>query len=258
MKITVLAENTTVSPDYESEHGLSLYIETNNKKILFDMGQTNLFAENAKKLGVDLADVDIAVISHGHYDHGGGLETFLQLNTKAPIYINKNAFLEFYNGTNKYIGLDQKFSKETRLAFCDDMFKIDKNLFLYTCNDRSIKYGDISVGLTVKNNGVFQPDRFVHEQYLYIMESGKRYLISGCSHKGVLDIVNWFSPDVFIGGFHYNKMMSDSKLAERAMKLNKMNIKYYTCHCTGVEQYEYMKKFIADLDYISTGTTIMV
>ena len=92
MKITCLAENTTSRPDIEAEHGLSLYIETNGKKILFDMGQGELFIRNAKRLGIDLSDVDIAVISHGHYDHGGGLRSFLEINKKAPVYISEHAF----------------------------------------------------------------------------------------------------------------------------------------------------------------------
>ena len=78
MKVIVLSENTTNDPRLGAEHGLSLYIEACGKKILFDTGQGDLFAENAKTLGVDLAAVDFAVISHGHYDHGGGIRRFLQ------------------------------------------------------------------------------------------------------------------------------------------------------------------------------------
>ena len=117
MKITALVENTCESGKYSVEHGLSLYIETDKHKILFDMGQTELFCENAKKLGVDLGKVDFAVLSHGHYDHGGGLAKFMEINKKAPIYIHEKAFGEHYNGTEKYIGLDTK----RRFGFFNDV-----------------------------------------------------------------------------------------------------------------------------------------
>ena len=91
MIITVLSENLTSSDKLGSEHGLSLYIETETHKILFDTGASGLFAENAGKLGVDLAKVDLAVISHGHYDHGGGLKTFLGINNRAKIYLHQMA-----------------------------------------------------------------------------------------------------------------------------------------------------------------------
>ena len=76
MKISVLAENTACDNLFDCEHGLSLYIDTGKNKILFDMGQSNLFEKNAEKLGIDLSEVDIAILSHGHYDHGGGLKRF--------------------------------------------------------------------------------------------------------------------------------------------------------------------------------------
>ena len=79
MKITALTENTSVNENIGAEHGLSLYIETDGHKILFDMGQTDMFERNAKTLCIDLSEVDIAVLSHGHYDHGGGLARFLEI-----------------------------------------------------------------------------------------------------------------------------------------------------------------------------------
>ena len=91
MKITALTENTSADPRFGAEHGLSLYIEANGHRILFDSGQTELFERNASLLGIDLAGVDIAVLSHGHYDHSGGLKRFLELNDSAPVYLHRLA-----------------------------------------------------------------------------------------------------------------------------------------------------------------------
>ena len=258
MKITALVENTCESGKYSVEHGLSLYIETDKHKILFDMGQTELFCENAKKLGVDLGKVDFAVLSHGHYDHGGGLERFMQINTFAPVYINKNAFGEHYNGTEKYIGLDSGLKNNKRFVFCDEHYEIDKGINLYSCNKCAKNYDMGSSGLLLKQGDEFVPDSFYHEQYLMIEENDKKVLISGCSHKGILNIAEWFKADVIIGGFHFSKLPLDDELADYAKILDSHNTLFYTCHCTGTEQYDFMKKHMKRLSYISTGETIEI
>ena len=94
MKITVLAENSvckTNSLNVKAENGLSLFIEFDERKILFDTGQSDLFIHNAEKMGIDLSQVDYLVISHGHFDHGGGLKHFLKINKKAKIFLHINA-----------------------------------------------------------------------------------------------------------------------------------------------------------------------
>ncbi|AFV12532.1 metallo-beta-lactamase family protein [Thermacetogenium phaeum DSM 12270] len=83
MLIKTLVENTSISKDFGSEHGLSLYIETKKHKILFDVGASELFLQNAKKLNVNIADVDFLVISHGHYDHGGGAKNLFERKQKS-------------------------------------------------------------------------------------------------------------------------------------------------------------------------------
>ena len=90
MIIKTLVENTSISKDFGNEHGLSLYIETNALKILFDVGASELFLKNAEKLGVNITDVDFLVISHGHYDHGGGLKIFFKevLKVTSPLGFN--------------------------------------------------------------------------------------------------------------------------------------------------------------------------
>lgn len=258
MKIISLAENTSCAENIGSEHGLSLYIEANNTKLLFDMGQSGLFAENAEKLGVNLSEVDIAVLSHGHYDHGGGLSRFLEINSKAPVYLSRYAFEPHYNGTEKYIGLDIALMRNERLIFIDDSKKISNGMTLYSCNSLERRYMLDSSGLTVKQENSFLPDDFRHEQYLLIEENNKKILISGCSHKGIMDITRWFIPDVLVGGFHFSKLPLDETLAEYARILENSGTTFHTCHCTGVEQFEFMKKYMKRLSYLSGGQEISI
>ena len=258
MKITALTENTSCKPGIGCEHGLSLFIETEKHKILFDMGQTELFAQNAKALGIDLAAVDIAVLSHGHYDHGGGLERFLSINQRAKVYLNEHAFEPHFNGTEKYIGLDTALKNSERLVFTGEEFQIAEGLTLYACNERHKEFDFGNGGLNMEENGRLIPEDFRHEHYLLIKENDRRVLISGCSHKGILNILGWFEPDVLVGGFHFMKLPCDNRLKGYAELLNSFDAEYYTCHCTGVEQYEFMRPLTDRLHYLSAGQTIEI
>jgi len=256
MKISVLLENTTKRLDMKVEHGLSLYIETASHKILFDMGQTDLFAKNAETLGIDLSTVDIAILSHGHYDHGGGLKTFLSKNTKAPIYINRYAFEPHYNATGNYIGLDTTLVENKRILFTDETLHLTPNLTLYSCNEHTRSHTLGNFGLTTLEGNSHVPDDFRHEQYLLITENGKKILISGCSHKGIQNLMEWFAPDVLVGGFHFMKLDPGKDLENEAKELNKYSAYYYTGHCTGEAQFAYLKERMERLDYLWCGKTI--
>ncbi len=258
MKITAILENTTKSTNMQIEHGLSLYIETDKHNILFDMGQSDLFADNAKKLNINLSYVDIAILSHGHYDHGGGLSRFLELNTTAPIYISQFAFEPHYNGNQKYIGLDKSLYQNKRFIFTNEKLEIDAELKLFSCNQKERTYNTSGSGLNMLQNDILLPDDFRHEQYLMIEENDKKVLISGCSHKGILNLVSWFKPNYLIGGFHISKLETEADLTNIAKSLNKYQTKYYTCHCTGVKQYNYIKKYMSNINYLSCGQTISI
>lgn len=263
MKLWTLVENTSCNENLKNEHGLSFYIETQKHKILFDFGQSDIFLENATKLGIDLSKVDIAILSHGHYDHGGGLKKFLQINSFAKIYINKNAFNLHYNGTEKYIGLDMSLKDNERFIFVDDELIIDEELSLYSCNNAQKTFPINPYGLKVREENNFIDEDFVHEQYLLVKENQKSVLISGCSHKGIINIQNWFNPDVLIGGFHFMKIPIEAdgstELKNYSKILSDTKTIFYTCHCTGIEQFDFLKKIMKDqLEYLSAGSYLEV
>lgn len=273
MKITVLVEDTPGTHGLEHEHGLSLYIETHTHKILFDMGQSSMFIRNAEKLGIDLSEVDTAIVSHGHYDHGGGLADFLKLNSKATIYIRRSAFGDYYSsstGKLRYIGLDSALKSSEQIVLTDEKLLIDEDLYLFSevCGKRLWSYANAP--LYELQNGEYVPDSFGHEQNLVIIEDNKYCLISGCSHCSPVNIIDKIShysnatPNVFIGGFHLSIKSEFTAenldyIHELADVLSEHKTQYYTLHCTGVPAYNELKKTMADnLSYLSPGDSITI
>lgn len=132
MRITTLIENTVCREDLTAEHGLSLYIETGMHRILFDAGQTDAFGENARRLGVDLGKADFAILSHGHYDHSGGLQRFRKENPTAPIYLSRFANQPHFNRNGKDIGLAPDVQNLPGLVYTQGETAIDENIMLCT------------------------------------------------------------------------------------------------------------------------------
>lgn len=255
MKLIALMENTACREELRAEHGLSLYLETGGQKILFDAGQSAAFAENANCLGVDLKTVDFAILSHGHYDHSGGLGRFLEINEDAPVYVSKWAFAPHWGSENRYIGVDPALESSGRIRYVEEATTLAEGITLYRMETAPMD----TAGLLMEENGMRKPDDFRHEQYLLVEEAGKRILISGCSHKGILNIMDAFRPDVLVGGFHFMKMEDENFLQAAAWKLMAYDTTYYTGHCTGQKQYNFLKTVMADrLHYISAGTVLEI
>ena len=199
MIVKVLSENTASSEKLGSEHGLSLYIETGIHKILFDTGASGLFAENAGKMGVDLTKVGLAVISHGHYDHGGGLKTFLGINSRAKVYLHQKAFEPHYanrpGGAKAYIGLDESLLPDERFVFCGDRYTIDEKLELFS-GVTAVRFAPSgNKDLFKKEGDAFFQEDFTHEQNLILSENGKTLLIAGCAHTGIVNIIDQFNAE---------------------------------------------------------------
>lgn len=263
MRICVLMENSALNSRFACEHGLSLYIEAAGKKILFDAGQTTAFADNAALMGVDLSAVDFAVLSHGHYDHSGGLAHFLEINDHAPVYVHRRAFEPHYHGEERYIGVDPALAHHSRVVLTDDAFVLSDSLSLCTCAGLPAPHPASVKGMMTKTENGFEIDTFPHEQYLVIEENGKRVVISGCSHKGVLNIVSWLSPDILVGGFHFMKLDPEGGdhafLESAAASLLASGCCYYTGHCTGEPAFAFLKARMGDrLHAIPAGAEIVL
>jgi 7,8-dihydropterin-6-yl-methyl-4-(beta-D-ribofuranosyl)aminobenzene 5'-phosphate synthase len=274
MIIKTLVENTSLSKDFGSEHGLSLYIETNSHKILFDVGASELFLENAKKLNVDIFDVDYLIISHGHYDHGGGLRAFLRENTKAEVFLHRLAFEKYYalrlNNELEYIGLEVELKRNRQVVLISDRFFISKGIQVFSNIIQKEPLPISNNGLFMEQSGQTVQDVFAHEQNLIIEEDGKTLLVTGCAHNGIVNILEHFRelkghmPDYVIGGFHLSSCSSGS--CENTEMINKIskylmdtNAKFYTCHCTGIEPYNRLKAAMGNcIDYLSAGSEIAI
>ena len=267
LKITTLVENTTISSEYGCKHGLCIYIETSKHKILFDLGPNKLFAENAIKMNIDIADIDIVIISHGHKDHGGALNYFLEQNKKAKIYIRKEAFEPHYIKVLNIpfnVGLDKRLINHKQIIYTDGKTVIDEELILFSNVDRM--YNISNNVLFSKSQGKMVLDDFCHEQNLIISTGEEKVLISGCSHAGIVNIQNKAEQivadkiDMVIGGFHLNNPVTkkyDETIESVAVSLKQKGSIYYTGHCTGPKAYKRMKAVMGDkMKHLSTGTEI--
>ena len=273
MKITSLVENTSRT-GLPVEHGLSLHICLDDgRQILFDMGQRRLFAENAARLDVNLTDVEFAVVSHGHYDHGGGLRTFLELNRHAKVYLNRHAFEPHYSLRGdglKYIGLSPDLKGHDRLVACGDAeTRIDRDLILFA----GVKSDSLK---PPGNRLLFGPDQdsnddFCHEQSLIIQEHGHAVLFAGCAHCGIVNIMQKAEAALscplthVFAGMHLVKsgLTEEEETAFTRTLAGKLSAhvdcRYFTMHCTGLPQYKMLKTEMGNaITYMSCGDVVEI
>ena len=262
MKITALVENNS-SCELKAKHGLSLYIETDQHKILFDLGPDKTLFDNAAKRGIDLTKVDTVVISHGHLDHGGALGRFLQINSTAKGYVQKQAFLPHSTkvlGIRFNCGIKAEFMNHPQVVLLEGDHRIDDQLMLFTVKDKSRCWSTM-------NNTLYegkQQDTFTHEQHLVIQEQNTA-LIMGCGHSGVVNIMAeaaQYHPVLCVGGYHLmnpnsGKTVPDELMDQIAAALNSYpDTRFYTCHCTGQAAYEYLAARVPNLSYLSCGQSV--
>lgn len=269
MEITTLIENVVYNEGLCAEHGLSFWIEAFNKKILFDVGQTDKFFCNSTQLGIDIREADYIVISHGHYDHTGGLEFFLKTNKKAEIIIKKEAFIDKYSsstGKTRYIGIRNKqilLENEYRIKYVNDIMKIGDINFIGKI-DITNDFENDEKKLLIKNEeGNYIKDSFNDELVMIIDRNEGVDIITGCSHSGIINSINTVKK-VFpnkevksvIGGFHL-RGGSENRIEKTIKYFKNEKINFIGInHCSGIDFYNRMKNEVnTDIEYLYTGKT---
>lgn len=281
MQVTVLIENTCCpgTEGMTAEHGLSLYIEHAGTHLLFDTGASGAFADNACCLGIDLAAVDLVVLSHHHFDHGGGLRRFLEINPSAPIYLRGphvvDGFFRWFR-KERYIGLDHALLREHahRLRFVTADTEILPGITILTAIDRGYPEPRGNRHIHTVRDGRRVPDDFSHELVLVLHAPDGAVVFTGCSHQGILNMIaavtRSFPGSVIkavFGGFHLLRprlfnAMADSRLGVKqiAHELLRFPVeRVYTGHCTGPRAYDVLKSVMGSrLEYIGTGRCVTV
>lgn len=263
-RIIVLNDNRCRNKKLECEHGLSFYIEFEDKKILFDAGQTNIFLNNAEKLGIDLKSLDAIILSHGDYDHGNGLK-YLKTVTKTDLICHPDFMKHrISKHTGKFDGLNQTktdLEQKFNLKLTREPYKISENI--------------IFLGEIERNNDFEKGQNLpmIDEQgntYQHFDDSGVTLktpkgivVISGCAHSGICNIIeyakkvtNTANVLAAIGGFHLKRLNQQTIRTINYFVMN--DIKYiFPAHCTSdTVCEEFIKTMPGCVEVLSSGSQI--
>ena len=250
MEILVLVDNIASKP-YISQHGLSIIVKTEDKRILFDAGpDPYTLNRNLKLMGED-DNFDCIVISHGHYDHTDGLKYLIEKRPEIPIYIHPEAFVDRYR-EGRYIGIDRKLKESLRrrnLILVDDSPHYEGDIIVSGKVERLFPY-ERDLFYKVSEDGTYKID-YVDDDMFMIVED---VVFTGCAHSGIINVIEYAKKinkrvRGVVGGFH---LMHASK------RYIKMIYDYFSTqdfefimplHCTGI----YATKFLSKLNNFIYG-----
>ncbi len=247
IKITTLVENTATKARFRAEHGLSMLIEKNGEFVLWDTGQTDAIIHNAKLLGIDLKRIETVALSHGHYDHVGGLKHLLDY-TKPAIYAHPEIFRKRYSklsddGKLRYIGIeDREFyeSKGAKFILTDKPTEIADGIFILGFEQMHTDFEEVDRNFVYEKDGELVKDEVEDDTTLVLELEDGIFLLFGCAHRGIINIIDdaeeiFGKPVVgFLGGTHLGP--ASEKQRERTIEelKNRPHIGIMgPSHCTG-------------------------
>ena len=261
MTWTVISDNRSNNPELETEHGLSILLQTERHKILLDTGASDVFMRNAEQMGINLSDVDYVFISHGHSDHAGGLRYLLEHNQQARIIVSPDAMSgKFFSKRGNLHSITTEWPEisNDRLILIDHTCEIADGLRVIAQIPQTHPMPKGNQNLYIQDdNGNYIHDDFRHELALY----ADGLLFTGCAHSGLENILSacpWPVHTV-VGGFHLlDGLQSDEEIVALAQRLkaNYPQTQFYTSHCTGNHVFELMQTIMpTQLHPFTCGTT---
>ena len=255
ISVTLLVDNYVTHPKHSSkgllgEHGVSFFINIGEKQILFDVGRGNTISQNAHLLGLQLSDVEAVVLSHGHGDHTGGLETVLKNTGQVNVYVHADIFkpkytIELgkepvYNGMPKT--REEYEALGARFVLRDGVMEIVDGIYLLGPIAREKPSNDMRMSNRfVREGAEYKPDPFTDEQVLAINTPQGLVLILGCTHNGLENTIEQVNKMTgkrisgIIGGLHLCDTVPQ-KVEKLGLWLQTMGVNLVGCnHCTGFE-----------------------
>ena len=249
ISLTILVENTARGAGILGEHGLSFWIDTGAHRVLFDTGQGMALIHNAARLGIDLSLADAIVLSHGHFDHVGGLEAALTAAPRAPLFLHPRAV------EPKFIGTDPAATRRISTTYVEtESFLHDERQVIFTREPCEVAPGVWATGQIPRTNdfedtgGPFfldpaltRPDPLLDDQAFYLSTSQGIIVICGCAHAGVVNTLSHIARltgdapvRALFGGLHLEnasvRRMEETVRALRACQPHQIGC----CHCTGL------------------------
>ncbi len=268
MRVKVLMENTVANPiGVCGEHGLSLLIEHKGKQFLFDTGQSERILENAIALGEDLSRLDGIIISHGHYDHTGGLKAVVEATGGCKIYAHPDIFTPRYGKEpfNRFIGVP--FRKEdlesigAEFIYVVEPMEIAPGLWISGEVPRKTDFEGSDRNLYVVEEGREKADPLRDDISLYATLKEGLLIILGCAHSGLVNIVE-HAKDVtgedrvygIIGGTHLG-LADEQRRIKTIDYLKNLNLEFIAPnHCTGLAVVSELRSIYGDaVKFASVG-----
>jgi 7,8-dihydropterin-6-yl-methyl-4-(beta-D-ribofuranosyl)aminobenzene 5'-phosphate synthase len=267
MKISCVVDNRSpFKSKFYSEHGFSLLIQEDENKILFDAGSSPEILKHNLNLLDSYDDLDRVVISHGHFDHTGGLPHLLSLED-VPIMLHPDAFIPKFNlnhSTPKFKGMPSDLKEnKSKFQLVSETTRIGDKVWILGDITQNNPLETIATSYQVKKDGEFLKDDFRDELALVIKTDEGLVVISGCAHLGILNTVNkamdYFQEELYgvIGGAHLVKAppMRIKKTVEELKKLDPGIIALG--HCTGFKNVCHFHKEFEDV-FIPLGSGLSI